>query len=482
MQEMPLVSVIVGNYNGAEIIAECLDSVLAQTYPNREVIVVDDASQDASREVIKGYREVKLLANRANRGLAACRNLGLKEARGRYIAFLDNDVVLYPDWMERMLEAARRWPRARLFASHLLLYDRPGRIDSTGGCMNLAGYAWGRSANRRDREVRDSPHVFFPCGAAMFMHRELLEVVGGFDPAYHYSYDDVELGWSAHMLGWQVIYVRDAVARHRCSYTMGSHNPRKLYFYERSRIRFMLKNLEAPLLRSVAAEVSFLYLQRMRQELCEEGLGWRERARYWGSLAGALGWNLAHLPSTWRGRRRAASMRRVSDQELIRKGLILPRVEQESTEHEAHGPSSVAGSRGEDGNGLGGSAMGEGLSLGNGWHQLERARKGPAFRWTEEEAEAVLRCDGSPGRLVIETLMAHPRGESLVEVEVNGLNLGTMVVRSQPAAHRLGLDEVRVNGSLRLRLRVADPFVPAELLNSTDQRVLGVAVTRIALE
>ena len=191
-----------------------------------------------------GYPRVKVIANRRNRGLAHCRNRGLAEATGSYIAFIDNDAVLEPDWLEAMLEAAQAWPDGRLFASHIVFYGDPGMISSTGDSSIWPAMPGIAAFIGRPGEVRYPPLVFPPCGAAMFVDRRLLDEVGGFDEAYSYSFDDVERGWRPLMAGHQVVYVAGAQARHAAS-TVGRYNPPKLYLYERNRILCLCKNIEA---------------------------------------------------------------------------------------------------------------------------------------------------------------------------------------------------------------------------------------------
>ena len=491
MSEESLVSVIICNYNGEAVIGECLDSVFAQTHRNLEVIVVDDGSTDGSCRAIREFPDVKLLRGARNRGIARCRNLGLREAHGRFVAFLDNDVVLEADWAQRMLEAARRHPRARLFASHILAYDDPDCLDNTGGLVNLAGYAWNRDAGVREKEAVNSERVFFPCGAAMFARRELLEETGGFDGSYRYAYDDVELGWQAHARGYEVIHVPEARVKHRISFTMGTHNPRKLYLYERGRIRALLKNLEAPLLREVAPEVAALLLQHMREELADRDRAVRERMKYAAALAAASLWNLANLPGTLWRRRRLRSQRRVSDRELLARGLLIGRVERPPR---IVWPWAVhlaeAWETGRRGDGIevlpGGTGGGDIAALGNGWHLPEaltdRGRSVP-YRWTAEEAELTFHCNGKASKLVIETLMANPSGLGRLEVLVNGEKVGMLVVPNRPGRHSLPLNQAPLNGDLTVRLRALDPFRPREVQRGNpDGRILGVAVARVAVE
>ena len=94
-----LVSVIMPSYNTGEYIAASIEFVLAQTYPNWELLIVDDCSTDSTVEVIRRYQDPRiiLLKNKTNSGAALSRNYGLREAKGRWIAFLDSDDTWEPE-------------------------------------------------------------------------------------------------------------------------------------------------------------------------------------------------------------------------------------------------------------------------------------------------------------------------------------------------------------------------------------------------
>lgn len=108
MRNHGLVSIITPNYCCGAFLAECIESVLGQTYTNWEMIIVDDCSDDESVEVIKGFADrderIRLLVNERNSGAAVSRNRALREARGRWIAFLDSDDLWMPEKLERQLD------------------------------------------------------------------------------------------------------------------------------------------------------------------------------------------------------------------------------------------------------------------------------------------------------------------------------------------------------------------------------------------
>ena len=110
MNEQPLVSVVIPNYNGERFVEKTLKSVLDQTYQYFEIIVVDDASTDASPSIIQGFADrdprIRLIRLKKNGGVSNARNTGIREARGEYIALLDNDDLWTPDKLERQVKLA----------------------------------------------------------------------------------------------------------------------------------------------------------------------------------------------------------------------------------------------------------------------------------------------------------------------------------------------------------------------------------------
>src|SRR5262245_1919419 len=101
----PTVSVVIPVYARAAFVGAAVDSVLAQTFPSFEIVVVDDGSTDRSREIIRAYRDprVRLICHPHNRGIPAARNTGIDAARGDYVAFLDSDDIAYPNRLARQV-------------------------------------------------------------------------------------------------------------------------------------------------------------------------------------------------------------------------------------------------------------------------------------------------------------------------------------------------------------------------------------------
>lgn len=120
--EKGLVSIITPMYKGAAFVGETIESVLNQTYPNWEMIIVDDCSPDggAGINVVKSYNDprIKLIESKVNKGSSGARNIALKEARGQYIAFLDSDDIWHPDFIEAQLSFMKMQNAVLVFSSY----------------------------------------------------------------------------------------------------------------------------------------------------------------------------------------------------------------------------------------------------------------------------------------------------------------------------------------------------------------------------
>jgi GT2 family glycosyltransferase len=240
----PLVSILVLNWNGEAFVAECLDSLLAQTYPRVELIVVDNASTDRSVPLIReryGDR-VRLIVNETNLGFAAGNNVGIAASRGAYVLLINNDAVAEPGWAEALVREAETDPRVGMCASKIVTYDDPRVIDSAGLLLFRDGLGRGRGRMQRDVGEFNKPEdVLLPSGCAALYRRAMLDQIGVFDEEFFMYCDDMDLGLRGRVAGWRCRFVPDAVVRHRYSASAGRYSLRKVFLVERNRIWVMVK-------------------------------------------------------------------------------------------------------------------------------------------------------------------------------------------------------------------------------------------------
>ena len=241
---MPLVSVIIVNYNGIGLLEDCLGSLREQTFRDFEVILVDNASSDGSVAFVRGNDpEVTVLQNHKNLGYGGGNNAGIMMAKGEYLCLLNNDTKADTNWLLKLVEAASRGDKnVGMFASKILNYDHPDVIDNTGLFMFRDGIARGRGRLEKDSgQFGSHEEVFFPSGCAGFYKKEMLDEIGLFDEDFFLYLDDVDIGLRARMNGWKCIYVSDAMVYHKYSASSDPYSPLKAYFVERNRIWIVIK-------------------------------------------------------------------------------------------------------------------------------------------------------------------------------------------------------------------------------------------------
>jgi len=240
-----LISVVILNYNGKDYIEECLDSVIDQTYEPLEIIVVDNASIDSSLEILKEKysSKIKLIESNTNLGFAGGNNLALDYTKGEFIALLNNDAVADRRWIEEFMSAVNRCDGTfGMWASKILFYDDREIIDTAGHLIYPDGLNRGRGKGEKDKGQYDKEEeVFFPSGCAAIYRKEMLDIIGFFDPDFFAYGDDTDLGMKARIAGWKCIYVPKSVVYHHSSAASGKYSPLKAYLVERNRLWVLIK-------------------------------------------------------------------------------------------------------------------------------------------------------------------------------------------------------------------------------------------------
>lgn len=241
---LPSASLIVLNWNGRELLARCLPSILAQDYPEAEVLVVDNGSTDGSPEwLASAYPQVCLLPQGRNLGYAGGMNAGLRAARGELVAFLNNDVILRPDWLRRLTEVMVADGRIGV-AGCKLLYPEGNLIQHAGGILRYPlalpdHYGFRQPDTGQFEAIRDVDYV---TGAAFVARREMLDQIGAFDEGFYFYFEDTDLCFRARAAGWRVVVVPQAVAVHLESATTVRDSPSYYVLFHRGRLRFVLKH------------------------------------------------------------------------------------------------------------------------------------------------------------------------------------------------------------------------------------------------
>lgn len=206
---------VIPNWNGREWLPGCLEALDAQTLPATEVIVVDNGSHDGSLSyLVQEHPKVRVLALGHNTGFAHAANRGVELASGEFVALLNTDVVIAPDWLDRMSRALVGAPNAAAVACKILDLANASLIYDTGDFLRRDGATEQRGRFTVDDGRFDAPgEVFGACAGAALYRMRALASVGGFEERYFAYLEDVDLALRLRLRGWQCRY-EPAVALH----------------------------------------------------------------------------------------------------------------------------------------------------------------------------------------------------------------------------------------------------------------------------
>lgn len=221
------VSVVIVTYQAESVIRVCLDSLLASDQPPEEIIVVDNASCDGTRKILREYacRRLRVIESAENLGFCGGVNLGIKHATGALVMLLNDDAALPPDALTRLRRAAADHPEAGGFAFRILVGAGPDATDHEIDAAGIRLDPFLRPRDRfRNREASAGSlvpgFVLAGCGAAIAWRRscvDALERVSGvafLDPTFFMDKEDADVGWRANLLGARVLYQPQLVAYH----------------------------------------------------------------------------------------------------------------------------------------------------------------------------------------------------------------------------------------------------------------------------
>jgi len=458
-QAPKLVSVIVLNLNGERIIQRCLDHLLVQTYPNFEIIVVDNGSTDGSLAILENYLKtgnVSVIKSTRNVGCPGGRNLGLRYARGEIIAFIDNDGYAESHWLDEVARTLDQDQQIGAVASVVFFAGKKIILNGAGGTLNLRGYG-GDFCFNAPYEFAEFPNeVLYPMGCGMAIRKSVMDRIGYFDSTIVNYYDDVELGIRVWKLGFRVVVAPDAWIDHELSFT-NQLLPNKVSLCERGRVRTVLKYYPLRKLPSwVVRELRSIRWYR---------LGRRRLIKAWL-------WNMHHIGSALAWRIKLKLKSKSSFWHLVHPSwkMFPPPV----PNNQAYQPD-VRRSRSE----LAVDGVADNDLLNFGWYFVEQDGH-MSYRWTDKSASALLGCTQPVRSLTITYNAPQPKQRINLALRILGeiepIWKTTIEVDSGSWQWQQGVCPCDVGAGLYELVVQAD-----ENIRDSSGRILGVAVASIAL-
>jgi GT2 family glycosyltransferase len=242
----PKTSIIIPNWNGFPYLKDCIGSLLSQNFNDDfEILIVDNASTDGSVDwLLLFHQDIVLIKNQENMGFANACNQGAKAAKSDNIIFLNTDMKVAPDFLEKILSAKSENKNAASIAASIMDWDGK-KIQFSGGIINFYGHAFQKEANIDEiaNNSLKSRELLFSCGGASLYDKKIFLDMGGFDEDYFAYFEDVDLGLRLNLMGHKIIFCPEAITYHIGEASSKSlPKKQKLMLYERNAIYTIIKN------------------------------------------------------------------------------------------------------------------------------------------------------------------------------------------------------------------------------------------------
>jgi GT2 family glycosyltransferase len=226
---------------------------LKTNYTNFEIIIIDNASTDASIQIIKSFSmSVRYVLNSKNLGFAAGMNSGFKVATGNYIVTLNNDMTVEPDWLNRPVQIFNDNNEIGIICCRQMQSQNPGVIDGLYHQINsdltITPVGAGKTFDHLNPNHSKEGYILSANGGSAIFHKNVIEQTGGFDEIFFAYLEEVDLCFRAFLNGWKIFYCPSSVVYHLGSASFSKINHMKYYYREKNRLLFFYKNFPTSLL------------------------------------------------------------------------------------------------------------------------------------------------------------------------------------------------------------------------------------------
>lgn len=243
----PLVSIITINYDHPEVTCAMLATLRNVTYPNLEILVVDNASPNDDPGIIPAsFPEVHFIQNAENVGFAGANNIATRMAKGKYVLYLNNDTEVEPDFLEPLVAKCESNGQIGGVSPKIRYFSKPDTIQFSGQApinartIRSHGYGWGqKDIGQFDQDAITN----FMHGAAMLIPMDVIQKVGLMAEIYFLYYEELDWGARIRKAGYELWYVHDSLVFHKESISTGKLSPFKTYWMNRSRWLYLRRNV-----------------------------------------------------------------------------------------------------------------------------------------------------------------------------------------------------------------------------------------------
>ncbi|PIE81483.1 MAG: hypothetical protein CSA11_03860 [Chloroflexi bacterium] len=245
MSESPYVALMVLNWNGRSLLEKCVPSLLQLDYDHYQLFVIDNGSEDGSIDFLESqFPQANIIALTQNKGFSGAYNEAIKLIDADYVAILNNDIVVPPDWLTKLVKPLVT-DKSMGVAGCKLLYPDGEHIQHAGAKLTYPlAYSEHYFYKQKDEgQANTFTDVEYVTGAAMLVSRSVLDAIGLFDDLFSpIYYEEVDFCYRVREAGFRVVYVPQATAIHHESYTMAQRHEWQNQTFNLNRLRFILKH------------------------------------------------------------------------------------------------------------------------------------------------------------------------------------------------------------------------------------------------
>lgn len=307
----PLVSILIVNWNGGEIFKNCLKSLSKITYPNWELVVVDNASTDGSERYVK---ENELIRSDINLGFAGGNNLALSRAKGDLVLLLNNDTLVTPNFLTKLVSRIEKTGDIGVVQPKIYLMDEDKLLDNCGSYLTRIGFLnhWG-FFKKDSSEYSKERLVFSGKGACLLIKREIIDKIGLFDDDFGSYFEESDFCWRVWLTGYKVIYYPDTHIYHKLGFSSKRQSAYDInYNAFKNRICSLIKNL------SVLNLLFILPLHLMAIEVLGFYYLIKFKVTEFTTIQKSIWWNIVNIPGTIGKRILVQKLRTKNDNEIFK--------------------------------------------------------------------------------------------------------------------------------------------------------------------
>lgn len=305
------VSVIIPNWNGENLLPDCLFSLQNQSCQDFEIILVDNKSLDKSLDYVRGnFPQVKIKRLNKNYGFARACNEGVEISNAKYVIFLNNDTKVDKYFLNSLLECANNHPEVISVNSKLLNFENRKIIDGVGILINEVGQARSIGWQEKDHgQFEKEEYIFGATGGASLFRRKEFVKLGGFDENYFMYFEEVDFAFRAQFQGFKSIYCPNAIVYHKHKATAKKFPAKIEYWQFRNMTLTILKDFPIKLIlkKGRLLKIILVHLNTIFYQI---------KKGFWWVPFLADFWILFHLPEILRQRKEIQSNIKVREEYL----------------------------------------------------------------------------------------------------------------------------------------------------------------------